>query len=47
MIRLLSNLVAAQDYNGGLSEEERDELKANLQDAIAEIATDAADAAQN
>jgi F0F1-type ATP synthase membrane subunit b/b' len=47
MIRLLSNLVAAQDYNGGLSEEERDELKANLQDAIAEIAGDAADAARN
>ena len=43
MIRLLSNLVAAQDYNGGLSEEERDELKANLQDAIAELASDAAD----
>ena len=47
MIRLLSNLVAAQDYNGGLSEEERDELKANLQDAIVEIAGDAADALQN
>jgi uncharacterized protein YoxC len=44
MIRLLTNLVAAQDYNGGLSEEERDELKANLQDAIAELAGDAADA---
>lgn len=43
MIRLLTNLVAAQDYNGGLSEEERDELKANLQDAIAELAGDAAD----
>ena len=44
MIRLLTNLVAAQDYNGGLSGEERDELKANLQDAIAELAGDAADA---
>jgi hypothetical protein len=44
MIRLLTNLVAAQDYNGGLAEEERDELKANLQDAIAELATNAADA---
>jgi uncharacterized protein YoxC len=44
MIRLLTNLVAAQDYNGGLAEEERDELKANLQDAIAELASNAADA---
>jgi uncharacterized protein YoxC len=44
MIRLLTNLVAAQDYNGGLSEEERDELKANLQDAIEELASNAGDA---
>jgi hypothetical protein len=44
MIRLLSGLVAAQDYNQGLSAEERDDLKANLQDAIAELASDAADA---
>jgi TolA-binding protein len=44
MIRLLSGLVAAQDYNQGLSTEERDDLKANLQDAIAELASDAADA---
>jgi hypothetical protein len=43
MIRLLSGLVAAQDYNQGLSVEERDDLKANLQDAIAELASDAAD----
>ena len=44
MIRLLSGLVASQDYNTGLSSEERDDLKANLQDAIAELATNAADA---
>ena len=44
MIRLLSGLVSAQDYNQGLSSEERDDLKANLQDAIAELASDAADA---
>jgi hypothetical protein len=43
MIRLLSGLVSAQDYNQGLSTEERDDLKANLQDAIAELASDAAD----
>ena len=43
MIRLLSGLVSAQDYNQGLSSEERDDLKANLQDAIAELASDAAD----
>jgi hypothetical protein len=43
MIRLLSGLVSAQDYNTGLSSEERDDLKANLQDAIAELASDAAD----
>jgi hypothetical protein len=47
MIRLLSGLVASQDYNTGLSSEERDDLKANLQDAIAELAGDAADAARN
>ena len=35
MIRLLSDLVAAQDYNLNLAQEDRDELKANLQDAIA------------
>jgi hypothetical protein len=43
MIRLLTGLVSAQDYNQGLSTEERDDLKANLQDAIAELASDAAD----
>jgi flagellin-specific chaperone FliS len=43
MIRLLTGLVSAQDYNQGLSVEERDDLKANLQDAIAELASDAAD----
>ena len=43
MIRLLSNLVAAQDFNLNLAQEDRDELKANLQDAIAELASDAAD----
>ena len=43
MIRLLSGLVSAQDYNTGLNQEERDDLKANLQDAIAELASDAAD----
>jgi hypothetical protein len=43
MIRLLSNLVAAQDYNLNLAQEDRDELKANLQDAIVELASDAAD----
>ena len=43
MIRLLSNLVASQDYNLNLAQEDRDELKANLQDAIAELASDAAD----
>jgi hypothetical protein len=43
MIRLLSNLVAAQDYNLNLAQGDRDELKANLQDAIAELASDAAD----
>jgi len=43
MIRLLSNLVSAQDYNQNLAQEDRDELKANLQDAIAELASDAAD----
>ena len=43
MIRLLSGLVSAQDYNQGLSSEERDDLKANLQDAIAELASDVAD----
>jgi hypothetical protein len=44
MIRLLTGLVAAQDYNTGLAQEERDDLKANLQDAIAELASNAADA---
>ena len=43
MIRLLSGLVAAQDYNLNLAQEDRDELKANLQDAISELASDAAD----
>jgi hypothetical protein len=43
MIRLLSNLVSAQDYNQNLGQDDRDELKANLQDAIAELASDAAD----
>ena len=43
MIRLLTGLVSAQDYNQGLSSDERDDLKANLQDAIAELASDAAD----
>ena len=43
MIRLLTGLVSAQDYNAGLTTEERDDLKANLQDAIAELASDAAD----
>jgi hypothetical protein len=43
MIRLLSGLVAAQDYNAGLTTEDRDDLKANLQDAIAELSSDAAD----
>ena len=43
MIRLLSNLVAAQDFNLNLAQEDRDELKANLQDAISELASDAAD----
>jgi hypothetical protein len=47
MIRLLSGLVSAQDYNQGLSSEERDDLKANLQDAIAELAGDAADSLRN
>ena len=43
MIRLLSGLVAAQDFNLNLAQEDRDELKANLQDAISELASDAAD----
>ena len=43
MIRLLTGLVSAQDYNAGLTTEDRDDLKANLQDAIAELASDAAD----
>lgn len=47
MIRLLSGLVASQDYNTGLSSEERDDLKANLQDAIAELSSDAADSLRN
>lgn len=47
MIRLLSGLVSAQDYNQGLTSEERDDLKANLQDAIAELSSDAADALRN
>ena len=47
MIRLLSGLVASRDYNTGLSSEERDDLKANLQDAIAELSSDAADSLRN
>jgi hypothetical protein len=47
MIRLLSGLVAAQDYNAGLTTEDRDDLKANLQDAIAELSSDAADSLRN
>jgi hypothetical protein len=43
LVRLLTNLVSAQDYNQNLAQEDKDELKANLEDAIEQIASNAAD----
>jgi poly-gamma-glutamate capsule biosynthesis protein CapA/YwtB (metallophosphatase superfamily) len=43
LVRLLTNLVSAQDYNQNLAQEDKDELKANLEDAIEELASNAAD----
>jgi hypothetical protein len=43
LVRLLTNLVSAQDYNQNLAQEDKDELKANLEDAIEELASEAAD----
>jgi hypothetical protein len=43
LVRLLTNLVSAQDYNQNLAQEDKDELKANLEDAIEQIASNAGD----
>lgn len=43
MIRLLTGLVESQNYNQNLTQTDRDNLKADLQETIADLADDAAD----